>query len=85
MVRRTEQTGTRQEPNADSEDSPTVKLVTCPQCKGDSVYAPSNPYRPFCSQRCKDIDFGAWADESFRMPDETDPDALSPGENDRLQ
>lgn len=85
MARRKEQTGSSQQRSPDSEATPPVKLVTCPQCKGDSVYAPSNPYRPFCSQRCKDIDFGAWADETFRMPDETDPDALSPGENNRLQ
>jgi len=85
MARRKEPTETRQGRSPDSEATDPVKLVTCPQCKGDSVYAPSNPYRPFCSQRCKDIDFGAWADETFRMPDETDPDALSPGENNRLQ
>jgi endogenous inhibitor of DNA gyrase (YacG/DUF329 family) len=44
------------------------KLVSCPTCAGDSVYAPSNAYRPFCSERCKNIDLGAWASESFRMP-----------------
>jgi endogenous inhibitor of DNA gyrase (YacG/DUF329 family) len=27
-----------------------------------------NPYRPFCSERCKLIDLGAWADESHRIP-----------------
>ena len=43
------------------------RTVTCPRCQGDSVYASSNPYRPFCSQRCKASDFGAWADESFRL------------------
>jgi endogenous inhibitor of DNA gyrase (YacG/DUF329 family) len=25
-------------------------------------------FRPFCSERCKLIDFGAWADEEFRLP-----------------
>ncbi|HYF18585.1 MAG TPA: DNA gyrase inhibitor YacG [Ramlibacter sp.] len=50
------------------------KIVTCPTCGGKSVYAPSNPYRPFCSDRCKNIDLGAWASESFRVPDETPPD-----------
>lgn len=50
------------------------RLVRCPSCGGDSVYAPSNPFRPFCSERCKSIDFGAWASESFRVPDETPPD-----------
>jgi hypothetical protein len=45
------------------------KLVACPTCGGDSVYAPSNTFRPFCSERCKNIDLGAWASENFRMPD----------------
>jgi endogenous inhibitor of DNA gyrase (YacG/DUF329 family) len=35
---------------------------------------PSNPYRPFCSARCKGIDLGAWANEEFRMPAEEPPD-----------
>ena len=51
-------------------DSPSVpeKIVACPQCKGDCVYAPRNRYRPFCSERCKNLDLGAWASESFRVP-----------------
>jgi endogenous inhibitor of DNA gyrase (YacG/DUF329 family) len=47
------------------------------------VYAPENRYRPFCSERCKLHDLGAWASESFRMDvqepdgaDETGPTAL---------
>lgn len=58
------------------DSSPPLKprLVPCPGCGGDSVYAPSNPYRPFCSERCKKIDLGAWASESFRMPAEAPPD-----------
>lgn len=48
--------------------TPAPKLVTCPTCGGDSVFAPSNPSRPFCSERCKNIDLGAWASEDFRMP-----------------
>lgn len=50
------------------------RLVPCPRCGGDSVYAPSNPYRPFCSERCKKNDLGAWAAENFRMPAEAPPD-----------
>lgn len=46
----------------------TSKLVICPGCGADAVYAPSNPFRPFCSARCKNNDLGAWASESFRMP-----------------
>ena len=58
----------------DQTGKPRPRTVTCPCCGGDAVYAPSNPYRPFCSERCKDIDLGAWASESFRVPDETPPD-----------
>lgn len=27
-----------------------------------------NPFRPFCSKRCKDIDLMNWADERYRIP-----------------
>jgi len=54
--------------------SPPPKLVTCPTCGGDSVYAPTNRYRPFCSERCKNMDLGAWASERFRMPTQDPPD-----------
>ena len=56
------------------------KTVVCPACKGDSVYAPRNIYRPFCSQRCKNIDFGAWANEDFRMAADTPPDDAAYGD-----
>jgi uncharacterized protein len=64
----------RQDPSA------KPRLVRCPACGGNSVYAPSNPYRPFCCERCKNIDFGAWASESFRVPDATPPDDLPFGD-----
>jgi endogenous inhibitor of DNA gyrase (YacG/DUF329 family) len=47
---------------------PTGRIVTCPACGGDSVYSPENRYRPFCSERCKNVDLGAWASESYRLP-----------------
>ena len=51
-----------------------VKIVICPTCGGNSVYGATNAFRPFCSERCKNIDFGAWASESFRMPSEVPPE-----------
>jgi endogenous inhibitor of DNA gyrase (YacG/DUF329 family) len=47
----------------------TPRTVTCPTCGGKSVYSPENRYRPFCSERCKNVDFGAWATESYRVPE----------------
>ncbi len=55
-----------------------TRIVVCPTCGGDSVYAASNPSRPFCSERCKNIDFGAWASESFRV--EAPPTAADDGD-----
>jgi len=48
---------------------PTKKatIVPCPTCAGDSLFAPSNRWRPFCSERCRAIDLGAWASEAFRV------------------
>ncbi|MEO8124123.1 MAG: DNA gyrase inhibitor YacG [Burkholderiales bacterium] len=51
-----------------SAPAPTpVRSVRCPTCGGASVYASTNPYRPFCSERCKNADFGAWASEAYRV------------------
>ena len=50
------------------------RIVPCPACGGDSIYASSNPFRPFCSERCKNLDLGAWASESFRVASEASPD-----------
>ncbi|MDD2926515.1 DNA gyrase inhibitor YacG [Rhodoferax sp.] len=56
------------------------KWVSCPTCGGPSRYAASNLYRPFCSERCKQIDLGAWASEQFAVAATTDPDALEAGD-----
>jgi len=44
-------------------------VVNCPQCGKSIVWDNSNPFRPFCSERCKLIDLGQWATESYRIPD----------------
>ena len=61
-------------------DTLKPRLVRCPQCGGDSVYAPTNKWRPFCSERCRQMDLGAWASESFRVAatPPQDPDELGP-------
>jgi uncharacterized protein len=45
-------------------------LVKCPRC-GKEVEYNGNEFRPFCSERCKLLDFGAWADEEYGLPTET--------------
>lgn len=49
------------------------RIVRCPGCGGPSEYIAGNPWRPFCCERCKNHDFGAWASERFRVADPTAP------------
>jgi endogenous inhibitor of DNA gyrase (YacG/DUF329 family) len=44
-----------------------VKQVPCPRCGTLSAYSPENKWRPFCSERCRLIDLGQWASESYRV------------------
>ncbi|MFT4651965.1 MAG: endogenous inhibitor of DNA gyrase (YacG/DUF329 family) [Porticoccaceae bacterium] len=45
-----------------------VTIVKCPTCKKDVAWTKEQKYRPFCSQRCQQIDFGDWASESYSIP-----------------
>jgi uncharacterized protein len=47
-----------------------MPLVKCPRCGKKTEYN-GNEFRPFCSERCKLIDFGVWADEGYALPAET--------------
>ncbi len=44
------------------------RQVKCPQCGLLTVYKPENAFRPFCSERCRLIDLGQWASESYKIP-----------------
>lgn len=59
--------------------STAQRKVPCPHCGTLTVYSTDNPWRPFCSERCKSLDFGAWASESYRVqarPDVADIEAM---------
>jgi endogenous inhibitor of DNA gyrase (YacG/DUF329 family) len=45
------------------------KKIKCPQCGRETAWE-GNPCRPFCSERCRLIDLGAWAGEEYRIPGE---------------
>jgi uncharacterized protein len=42
--------------------------VRCPTCDRAVEWNESSPWRPFCSERCKLIDLGAWAAEQHAIP-----------------
>lgn len=44
------------------------RRVPCPTCRRPAVFGPANPWRPFCSERCRNVDLGAWANEDYRVP-----------------
>lgn len=44
------------------------RVVNCPRCGSPTPWSRDNPYRPFCSERCKLIDLGQWATEGYRIP-----------------
>jgi uncharacterized protein len=41
-----------------------VREIQCPRCHTKTRWE-NNPYRPFCSLRCKMIDLGAWIKEEY--------------------
>ena len=56
---------------------PPVREVRCPHCAKPVAWA-GNPWRPFCSERCKTADLGAWASEEYRVPSEDAPEDGEP-------
>ncbi len=48
--------------------------IICPQCGKETEWSLENPWRPFCSERCKLVDLGKWADEEYRIPAEKEQD-----------
>jgi endogenous inhibitor of DNA gyrase (YacG/DUF329 family) len=56
----------------------TVRLVPCPTCKTPTAFSAGNRWRPFCSERCRNADLGAWASESYRVAAEAPKDGDEP-------
>ncbi|MBX5460035.1 MAG: DNA gyrase inhibitor YacG [Steroidobacteraceae bacterium] len=45
--------------------------VKCPTCGRQIEWSEQAPFRPFCSERCKLIDLGAWLSEQRAIPGDT--------------
>lgn len=61
-----------------------MATVSCPTCKRPVEWSPENKWRPFCSERCKLIDLGAWAAEKHAIPGEpiSTEDDVEPSQGD---
>jgi endogenous inhibitor of DNA gyrase (YacG/DUF329 family) len=55
-----------------------VKII-CPICKNATTWE-ENPWRPFCSERCKLIDLGKWVTEEYKIPVKTEEETEEQGE-----
>ena len=44
-------------------------IIICPACRRKTTWE-ENPWRPFCSERCKLVDFGKWVEEEYSIADE---------------
>jgi endogenous inhibitor of DNA gyrase (YacG/DUF329 family) len=44
--------------------------LACPTCKRSIEWSEEFPWRPFCSERCKLVDLGAWLTEAHAIPGE---------------
>ena len=44
-----------------------IRTVNCPRCSAPVRWGPESVFRPFCSERCKMNDLGAWANEEYRV------------------
>jgi len=60
-----------------------ARIVLCPTCRKRVKWTPANPFRPFCSERCRMIDLGAWAAGDHRIPGDADEDDLLSEDPDR--
>jgi len=49
------------------------RIVSCPACGKPVPWVSESAFRPFCSERCRNIDLGAWAAEEYRMPEPEKP------------
>ncbi len=51
-----------------------MRTVKCPHCGNPADYKSENEFRPFCSERCKLIDLGDWAEGRYAIAVQTPPD-----------
>jgi hypothetical protein len=54
------------------------RIVACPQCGAAVTWTAAAKWRPFCSERCRTIDQGAWASGAYRVPAVDPPDDFEP-------
>jgi uncharacterized protein len=62
-----------------------MKSFKCPICQKKVDWLPTNAFKPFCSERCRLIDLGAWADGTYSVPTDTPLDSEAGDNEDQEQ
>ena len=57
--------------------------VKCPLCQKEVPWNAGSPFRPFCTERCKLIDLGEWADGKRFIPADAAHDDITASDLDR--
>jgi endogenous inhibitor of DNA gyrase (YacG/DUF329 family) len=58
------------------------RTVACPTCGSLVEWVVEQPWRPFCSERCKLIDLGSWFDENNHIPGDSEATSMQDKEDD---
>jgi endogenous inhibitor of DNA gyrase (YacG/DUF329 family) len=58
-----------------------VAVVDCPTCGKKVEWTESSKFRPFCSERCKQIDLGSWAEEKYKIAGKAAEEEQDSGEH----
>ncbi|HXH55620.1 MAG TPA: DNA gyrase inhibitor YacG [Gammaproteobacteria bacterium] len=45
-----------------------MRTLQCPNCQKPVEWTSAFPFRPFCCERCRMLDLGAWADNRYSIP-----------------
>lgn len=53
-----------------------INKAFCPSCEKETELTLSNPYRPFCSKRCRLIDLGEWISENYSISENSIEDEI---------
>lgn len=60
--------------NENTLDHGGIRQVQCPSCRKPVAWCAASAFKPFCSDRCRLLDLGAWASEKYAIPAASPPD-----------
>lgn len=47
-----------------------LEQISCPHCGKPKTWVADNRFKPFCSERCRMLDFDGWASDRYAIESE---------------